>query len=204
MLKSLLLVSSVFVSGMVSAQTISLEYQGFYNHLKKANKGNFNLIEIAFSVPNKPACQITKGTISTESKQLPLTYTKTQRLYIPYDDQLKHDRALINLDIKGDTKDCGIAVQVQTRTNTTHYTGEQLNEIELQMTQLLKQMQGFPMRYFSDDIKGLTFKFAAPVTIYHNQQQLKQSQLQLSQQQIADLTQLNFSDAPMQIVPWVK
>lgn len=207
MYKKWLLAGLYLCVSNVQAETVSLEYKGFYDRLKQVNKGSYQLVEIAFSVPMLPSCLIQRGTISSELNSMPLTYTAAQRLFIPFDDALKDQRALVNLEFDGKAEGCGIAMQVRSKQTQSQYDKERLQQIVTEMNALLGAMQGFPMRYFRDPIAGLNFEFdqqqTVTVTIDGHEQQISGS-FKLSVEQLNSLLSLQFSQAPVVLSPWVK
>ncbi len=211
LLLSITLLSSLAASSFAAlaneqSQVVSLEYKGFYDRLKLVNKGNYPLIEIAFSVPNKTKCQIVSGNISTENSQYPLTYTQQQRLFIPYDVDLKSNRALVNLDIKGDKGDCAIAMQVRARQTEQSYDANTLKQLNNEMNDLLDAMQGFPMKYFREPIAGINFEFGqdtrVEVSLDGKAEQVT-GHYRLSVDKLASVTKLSFSAKPRFISPWI-
>lgn len=187
--------------------TISLEYKGFYDRLKQVNNGGYQLVEIAFSVPMQPNCIIQSGTISSEKNSTLLTYTSAQRLFIPFDDDLKDQRALVNLNFANSTEGCAIAMQVRAKRPVTEYDKTQLQQLVDEMDNLLGSMQGFPMRYFREPIVGLNFEFSPErdisVSIDGREQQVKSS-FKLTTVELDSLNELRFSQAPTILSPWVK
>ena len=136
MKKSLLFSCLILACTSVQATPISLEYQGFYNRLKQVNKGHYPLIELTFSVPNKKLCHINSGTITTEKESFPLTVTKEQRIFLPFDDKLKSDRALINLDIEGKVEHCNISMQIRAKHTKQDYHQSEIVQIQTEMDAL--------------------------------------------------------------------
>lgn len=204
-MKKQLLLSCILlsVSTVSLAQPISLEYQSFYQRLKQVNKGNYQLVEIAFSVSKANGCKVKNGTITTEKDSFPLTITKDQRLFLPYDGQLKSDRALINLDVEGDAQTCAIAMQVRAKNTKQSYKQAELMQVEQEMNALLSQMQGFPMRYFASDIAGLNLEFDGDATVYIDDKVIPVTgTYRLESSQLATLTSLKTSVAPKVISPW--
>lgn len=187
-------------------QKVSLEYKGFFDRLKLVNKGSYPLIEIAFSVPNKEKCEVIGGNISTEKAEYPLTYTQTQRLYLPYDAELKRDRALVNLDILGDKKHCAIAMQVRARQVFKSYKPETLRQMNSEMDDLLDAMQGFPMKYFRNDIAGINFDFGDQKSVEINidgRSDVFDGQYHLSIEKLEQLKSLSFAVEPNVVSPWI-
>ncbi|WP_133406787.1 DUF2987 domain-containing protein [Parashewanella tropica] len=203
MLKKLLISSLLFTSLGVSAGEISLEYKGFYDRLKRVNKNDYSLITIAFYVPNSQDCKILSGKIATEKKTYPLVYTHDQQLLLPYDEKLKSNRALIQLELAGDSSKCGIQMQIASKTKQKHYTGTSLKQMYNEMDDLYADLQGFPMKYFSKGITGITFKFnsATSVKINDKPQEIK-DKFVLSKAQLQNLTRLDFNNSPVRISPW--
>ncbi|QQX82371.1 DUF2987 domain-containing protein [Shewanella sp. KX20019] len=203
MKKSLLLSLIIFSCATANAEPISLEYAGFYQRLKQVNKGNYQLVEVAFSVSKANGCKLKDGTITTEKESYPLTFTADQRIFLPYDAQLKSDRALINLNVEGDAKSCAIAMQVRSKNTKLAYKRSELLQIETEMDQLLSMMQGFPMRYFSSDIAGLNLEFETEAVITLNGKKIPVSgTYRLSREVIRTLDSIEFSRSPKVISPW--
>ncbi|MCG9696668.1 DUF2987 domain-containing protein [Shewanella sp. Isolate11] len=199
---AVLLLGSSFIT---TAAPISLEYQGFYARLKTLNAGHFPLVDIAFSVPKQNGCLIETGYISTEKERFPLVITEQQRIFIPFDDTLKSERALINLQMQDDAQQCGIAMQIRAKQTQQIYQQAELIALKADMNNLLNKLQGFPMRYFSADIDGISFQFedSASVIIDGKQQQTNH-QFSLSSDQIELLSELKFSVQPIVVSPWIK
>ncbi|AQS36103.1 Protein of unknown function (DUF2987) [Shewanella psychrophila] len=189
----------------VQAAPISIPYQGFYQRLKQVNTGNYPLIEIAFSVPNKSQCLVKGGTISTENESFPLTITKDQRVFLPYDARLKSDRALVNLDIEGSAENCSIAMQVRAKNTKQSYSQKEMLELQAEMDTMLSDMQGFPMRYFSQNIAGINFEFepgSKTLVRIDGKEQVVTDKLRLSREQIDKLSVIEFNIKPLVVSPW--
>ncbi|MPY23891.1 DUF2987 domain-containing protein [Shewanella psychropiezotolerans] len=189
----------------VQAAPISIPYQGFYQRLKQVNKGNYPLIEIAFSVPDKSRCLIKSGTLTTEKESFPLTITEDQRIFLPYDARLKSDRALVNLDIEGSADNCSISMQVRAKNTKQSYSQKEVQEIQAEMNTMLSDMQGFPMRYFSQDIAGVNFEFepdSKTLVYIDGKEQIVTDKLRLSSEQIDKLSDIKFDAKPLVISPW--
>ncbi|GIU35529.1 hypothetical protein TUM4644_36740 [Shewanella colwelliana] len=201
--KGLLFSCLITASAVVQAAPISLEYQGFYQRLKQVNKGHYPLIEIAFSVPKANGCVVKSGSLTTEKESFPLTITDKQRIFLPFDDRLKSDRAVINLDMVGDASQCGIAMQIRAKQTKQQYQQAEIVDIQNQMNALLSAMQGFPMRYFSDEITGVNFEFEHPASVViDGNAQPVEGVFRLSRHALEQITELSFSRAPDVVSPW--
>ncbi|GGQ23788.1 DUF2987 domain-containing protein [Shewanella litoralis] len=201
----LFILTAAFVASSSVAETVSLEYVGFYDRLKQVNKQNYQLVELAFSVPVTTDCTITSGSITTENETYPLTYTAQQRLFIPYDAQLKSDRGLVNIEVAGDASQCAIAMQVRARSTQQQYTQAELLALNADMNRLLDGLQGFPMKYFRKPIDGITFEFLTDnifITV-DDVQQSSSGKFTLTLDQINQLHQISFSEKPNVVSPLV-
>ncbi|MCK8046990.1 DUF2987 domain-containing protein [Shewanella sp. 1CM18E] len=204
-MKKQLLFSCILLGFASASQAapISLEYQGFYQRLKQVNKGNYQLVELAFSVSKANGCHVNSGTITTEKDSFPLTITKDQRLFLPYDSQLKSDRALINLDVQGSADTCAIAMQVRAKNTKQEYSQSELQQVAAEMNALLDRMQGFPMRYFAADIAGLNLEFDGDATVYIDDKAIPVTgTYRLTTSELNGLSRLKTSVPPKVISPW--
>ncbi|MCL1123753.1 DUF2987 domain-containing protein [Shewanella surugensis] len=205
LLTQLLLSCLIFTQFCAYAAPFSLEYQGFYQRLKKVNKGHFQLVEVAFLVPNKDKCRILSGNIATENNTYPLAYSDAQQLYIPYDPKLKSNRALINMDIEGESKDCSLMMQVRVKTPKLSYDAAEVQQIQTEMDTLLSDMQGFPMRYFSDPISGLNVEFNEPTQVSIDGIEVYVGQkYHLGHKEVEQFSRIYFSHKPKLISPWIE
>lgn len=199
--------SLCLLANTAAAETISLEYKGFFDRLKQVNKGHYQLVEIAFSVPKQSNCVMTDGSITSEKISTPLTYTQDQRLFIPFDADLKDQRALVNLVFPGSADGCAIAMQVRAKQTQLEYDKARLEQVLTEMDTLLADMQGFPMRYFREPIAGLNFEFAPEQDIQlelNGREQVVRDSFKVSAEQLANIENLRFSQAPKVLSPWVK
>lgn len=197
------------------AANVSLEYTGFYERLKRANKGHYPQIELVFSVPKVQGCIIQSGNISTEKRQFPLTYDAQQRVFIPFDSELKTNRGLINIEVDGDGTNCAIAMQVRSKSVQTTYTQAQLVDLMDQMDDLFDNLHGFPMKYFRDPIAGINISFDSEAINQHNQQALsvdidgkntsiKANSISLTRTEIMSANKVHFSHTPSIVSPFIQ
>ncbi|WP_445945723.1 DUF2987 domain-containing protein [Shewanella sp.] len=210
-------VLAIYSAG-VSAETVSLEYAGFYDRLKQVNKHNYPFAELAFSVPQTADCTIISGNITTVKTRAPLSYDESQRLFLPFDAEFKSDRGLINLEMAGKAGTCAIAMQVRAKSVQQDYSQTELLMLKADMDALLDGLQGFPMKYFRKPLSGLTFEFAtdakqgtvistaiSPVVRLNGieQQLTEHGRFTLTNEQIDQLEQLQLSIKPQVISPLI-
>lgn len=208
-LSTFALMGLLAVPCVVQAGEVSLRYEDFFSRMKIMHKENYQLIELTFSVPMTANCMLTEASISTERSQVPLSFTKSQRLYLPYDEQLKQQRALVNLQVQGDSANCGLAVQIRAKSPAKEYDHDTLAQIYREMDQMQAAMKGFPMKYFHDAIKGVRFKLPADTRVVLEQDKgyeefTVSGNWSLSAEQIEQAKSLTFSAVPQVISPWVE
>ncbi len=203
---SLICVFSVVTS--THAATFSLEYKGFHERMKRVHKGNFPQTELVFSVPQVNGCTIQSGYIATEKRQFPLTYNEYQRVFIPFDEELKNNRGLINIEVDGDGKSCGIAMQIRVKQPKQQYDAKQLLTVIDEMDAMFDKLHGFPMKYFRDPLEGLTIAFVANDEAYveiDGQSKIADNgMLQISRQTLVNSHDISFSTEPLVISPYLK
>ena len=193
LINGFIFISSIFLINNSSAETVSLEYKGFYDRLKQVNKQNYPLVELAFSVPITPDCTIVSGSITTENDQYPLTYSKQQRLFIPYDPQLKSDRGLVNIKVAGEAKQCAIAMQVRAKETKQGFTQTELLALTEDMNKLL---DGLSFEF--TDMQNQTVK-----VVIDDVETIAKEKYTLTVEQINQLKQISFTQKPSIISPLV-
>ncbi|MCF1427641.1 MAG: DUF2987 domain-containing protein [Shewanella sp.] len=200
---------SLTVSTAVNAAEVSLRYEDFYSRMKLMYKNNYQLTELTFSVPRQQDCILESASISTERNSVPLLFTQAQRLYLPYDEELKQQRALVNLQLAGDAAHCGLAVQIRVRSPKADYDHATLEQLYREMDDMQRAMKGFPMKYFHLAIKGLIFTLPKDTKVVLTRDKGYEDfrvsgEWSVSAAQIAQLRNLTLSAVPEVISPWVE
>ena len=208
-LSTLTLLGTLSLSAAAVAGEVSLRYEDFFSRMKVMHKDNYQLTELTFSVPNRAGCRLQEASISTEQNVRPLSFTKAQRLYIPYDEELKQRRALVNLKVDGESDNCGLAVQIRAKTTQTEYKQAMLAQLYREMDEMQAAMKGFPMKYFHSPIQGLRFTLPENTRIILEKDKgydefTVSGNWSLSEKQIGSAKSLSFSIAPEVISPWVE
>lgn len=194
----------IFSSAALAGQT-SLEYKGFYQRLKQFHKGDYQLVELTFSVPKAKGCILQGANIKGETGQYPLVYNQEQRLFFPFDEQIKSERTLVNLIFDGDGQDCSIAMQLRSKRTKMQYNQQELLQTFNELNQASKKLQGFPLKYFTQDILGLQFSFENDTSLMVNDKKIKQSvdrKISLSKQDLEKFSTISLTDYPKFISPW--
>lgn len=188
------------------AETVSLEYKGFFDRMKVLKKGEYHLVDLAFTVPNTQECTVQSGSITTENKDYALSISPHQRLYLPFDEELKRDRALVNLNMLGSAQGCGIGMQVRAKLIHQQYNAKQVTALMDEMDDILDALQGFPLKYFRDPIDGVTFDFGQQTDIHvivDGKKVVVKQRYQLNRDTLAKIGKIQFSAKPVSVSPLV-
>ena len=96
-------------------------------------------------------------------------------------------------------------MQVRAKNTKQSYSQKEVQEIQAEMNTMLSDMQGFPMRYFSQDIAGVNFEFepdSKTLVYIDGKEQIVTDKLRLSSEQIDKLSDIKFDAKPLVISPW--
>ncbi|BDM64116.1 hypothetical protein NFHSH190041_15680 [Shewanella sp. NFH-SH190041] len=203
---SLLLLCGTSMS--VMGTEISLRYEDFYARLKVFHQADSQLLALTFSVPDRAGCQLQRAEIVTEQASFPLNYTVKQRLFLPYDENLKQQRAQVRLRVDGNAEQCGLAVQLRAKEVKSSYQQGELQQLYREMNQVQADLKGFPMKYFHHDIGGIQFYFPQQVTVTETGAQFQRhfdisGYWPLGYKELNQLQQLDFSQRPEVLSPWM-
>ena len=96
-------------------------------------------------------------------------------------------------------------MQVRAKSTKHSYSQKEVLELQAEMNTMLSDMQGFPMRYFNQDIAGVNFEFKPGSKIsvrIDGKEQIVTDKLRLSSKQIEALSVIEFDTKPLVISPW--
>lgn len=199
---------SLLLCHQTYAEQVSLKYVDFYKPLTKAYQHNYQLIELVFSLP-KNHCAIHKAQIRTQNSEQELSYTAEQRLFIPFEESLKRQDALMQFDIDGDASRCGIAIQIRSKDTDLKYSRRGLIQLYDEMNKLQAELLGFPLKYFQQDLAGLVFRFDQVTKVEMKTNSSVQSyeimgNWPITITDINGIDSLLFSTTPAVVSPWIQ
>lgn len=142
-------------SGNAVAGELIFEYGGFYHKLKTAGKSDFADAKLTFRLNARNStypCAITSGNIVTETKRYPLVFSKNGIIHIPFDKQLKDDRA--QLQINFNNLACDLQMRIEARSPKQFYSYKDLKNLQVQLHGLMKELAGV-MSFFLATPQGL-------------------------------------------------
>ncbi|MDP5291931.1 DUF2987 domain-containing protein [Oceanimonas sp. CHS3-5] len=158
MKSSLLGATLALLTTTVHAAPLDLGYSGFYKHLDTVADAKVEHATLGFYLSRNDGsgwCHIHAGTVEVagetrgEVRVLP-----HGEFVLPFDKQLDLDKAVVRLDVDQPER-CEISIQIQSLLPAGEAGAEQLRGIRDEMKTLLKEMAGWPGRYFVPEIKGV-------------------------------------------------
>ncbi|MDV2856929.1 MULTISPECIES: DUF2987 domain-containing protein [Oceanimonas] len=140
------------------ADTLTLGYSGFYKHLDTVADAGTEQATLGFYLSRhdgKGLCTINSGIVEMEGQQKAVVEVLPHGEFVlPYDKQLDTDKAVVKLDVTSPVQ-CDISIQIQSVLPAGMTDAAQLRYVRDEMTTLLKEMAGWPGRYFVPDVKGI-------------------------------------------------
>ncbi|GLP96096.1 DUF2987 domain-containing protein [Paraferrimonas sedimenticola] len=196
-----------------AAGTFSLEYGGFYDRLNGLKKAEVNMVEVAFYVrPRASAsCELNQVNLvvkKQDTQRTELMIGPDNALLLPFDRQLKSDRALVELDLDGDESSCALAISVQSKPLINPSVDSVwLEQLYQQLDKVYAQYAGFPMKYFRPEAKGLTLLNSSDSDISIESRQRLLSlpaggQLQLTKQELAEIKPFQVTPSKFKATAW--
>ncbi|MBY5991618.1 DUF2987 domain-containing protein [Ferrimonas balearica] len=190
----------------VPAQALNLEYGGFYDRLKVVNKPEYPLVSMAFYLNHRERrepCVIQGGQIHNKGQILPLTVGPRQELLVPFDPELKDNKAVVSLEVAEETQ-CDFAMQLRYSDSAqTEFTAADWQAMIGQFDAVLKRFAGFPFRWLQPDVSGVVIKLADGTVVRPQGQPLSgDGTLTLTGQALED--RLQFSQPPLWISPYIE
>lgn len=196
----------------VSAETLSLNYEGFYDRMKVVSEEDYSLIDMQFNLvterDGKP-CPVKEGLLLTETtEQNILIEEKSKQIFLPFDKQLDSDKAILTFNIPGPTR-CTLSMQVVASTELQQEQSlSELKSVRDQFEALYDDLAGVFVAWLLPEIKGVILEFSTG-----SQPLLSQAHPAVSCENdrcFVDLTNgstlpksLKFSSTPTKLRPWI-
>ncbi|WP_341504123.1 DUF2987 domain-containing protein [Gallaecimonas sp. GXIMD4217] len=184
-----------------AAETVMLNYDGFFDRLKIYHKGHYPLARLSFALKAQGgACDFTPIDIFAGGQSYPLLANDQGELLLPYDKALKDDKAVVRFDTE---QDCHLAVSVTGRVEGKRvFGGELLAAMATDMAALI-DAEGGMMSFLLPKPKGILVMLAEGTQVekapHH---QMKAGRLYIAQEALTPQAGLRLSQAPLAIRPW--
>ena len=190
-------------------------YDGFYDRLKVINKGQYSVADIGFYLVDMEGktCELTSGKIYTQSKELPLNFTKDAKLLLPFDETLDKDKAVIVAQQKDDEQSCQLKLQIESSSSYSNsLTRHQAYVAYSEFDDLIGGLSGFFMRtlfaFMMPDVNGINVTFSSDASISGSNQhiQCKQNKCTIFPQEswLQDQTPIRFNQKIDKVIPFIE
>ncbi|MGO4998999.1 DUF2987 domain-containing protein [Oceanisphaera sp. W20_SRM_FM3] len=190
--------SVTLTAPMVQAQTLELDYSGFYKYMAKVKKAKVDNAELGFYLSQhdgKGLCTIESGVVRVDDEvRGQVTVLPHGQFTLPEDKELDLDKAKVVLEVLEESQ-CNISIQIQSNLAAGDIKMSELRLVEDDMYRLLQKMAGWPGKYFVPELEGIKLNPAAPNGSVQGQAQLKLSQAELAEDKTLNLPALR-------ITPW--
>jgi hypothetical protein len=204
-MKGLALALLIFSPLICTAEQLVVEYSSFYNHTKKLQGKDTNILQFAFGfqhVRTKSLCRIQSAFISTQKQDVILNVQLNQRFVLPSEKALKMAKAQVVIELAEAANLCDMSVQLETKPEylKTVYTKSELNLIFKQYQAFFDDMGGL-FSFMMPKVEGLSLHFADKTQLLSLPEnlQLENHVLALNTNWIAKNKGLQLDSAPLRI-----
>lgn len=164
----ILLMTLLLIFGALpaAAETLQLQYQQFYSHMRKLDGDDTQALQFAFGFLNDTTgrlCNIQQASIVTPKQTLPIEISSEQRFTLPAEKALKLAEATIDVELAAHSGQCDMSVQLETRPQylKSYYSADELSMLVGQYEAFFNEMGSF-LSFMMPSVKGLSFQFADP------------------------------------------
>lgn len=204
----------LLLSTAVSADPFIATYKGFYDRLKVVNKGQYQYADVGFYLidQHKQPCVLKSGEIMTEKQSFSLIFTEQGQLLLPFDEQLKKDKAVIKALPVNPQSQCALTMKIEAKGEfNAQMSQQQLYAIHHEFEQLLKDLSGFfigkLMGFLLPDQQGVFVYFSGETSKEkpHCSESMLTPRCALAVEPNWQESQktVTFSQAPVRFTPWI-
>lgn len=205
-----LILSSLFFSSAVVAETLEVEYASFYSHVKKLDDPDTNALRFAFGfwhIHQARLCHVSDAKIVTQKQQLPLVVENNGRFTVPLDKILKMARATVKIELADQANQCDMSVQLETLPSylKADYSNSELLMLLAQYQTFFNDIGGF-LSFMMPSVQGLTVQLETTNGLSNDLKALlnEQGDLLLSNEWIKQGNTLKLSNKPLRITAIVE
>ena len=183
---------------LLQAETLALDYSGFYKYMAKVEKAKVEHAELGFYLSRSDGqglCAIASGLIQVDEEvRGEVTVLPHGQFTLTQDKELDLDKAKVVLEMP-DSSQCNISIQIQSNLPAGVHHLSELRAVEDDMYRLLQKMAGWPGKYFVPKLQGITLNPALPGTLVQGQVPRKLSHAELAEEGSIQLP-------AVRITPW--
>ncbi|WP_100657297.1 DUF2987 domain-containing protein [Alteromonas flava] len=155
---------SVWINPVATAETIEVEYKGFYSHVKKLTGEDTQALQFAFGFQHNTEnrlCELSAAKIVTQKQSIDLVITAENRFTVPSERALNMAGAKLEIETTDKANQCDMSVQLETKPEYLkyYYSHDELQFIYDQYAAFFNEMGSF-LSFMMPHVDGLTFHFA--------------------------------------------
>lgn len=192
----------------VNAEVMTVEYKGFYSHLTKINKEKFDMLQFSFGfqhIHESRLCSINNAHIHTDKQNITVEVTGENRFILPTERALKLADALVVVDLKDQSNQCDLSVQLETKADyiKSIYSQQVLNKIYLQYSEFFDSMGGW-MSWMMPKVESLRVYFDDTELnhkVADSELSIVNGVMNIGPQQLQQIDTLRLPVAPKRITP---
>lgn len=160
MLKTLLLsLSLVALSNCALANTLVLNYDGFFDRMEDLNEPEYTGVKLAFYLTDKSSglsCDIESATLETKLKTREIYVLEGGEILLPYDKQLDLDKAKVVLKQKGQ-QECGLDMRLESNgLLSAEISSQDITTLTDKFDAALEELGGM-MSFLLPDVVGVQY-----------------------------------------------
>jgi len=157
----------LMLSAPASADLL-LNYNGFYNRMKKLQQPEYSDITLAFALTGERSgqpCKYYSLGLKSDLHDIALDIAGNGEISLPYDEALKDSNAVLEVLQADNAEPCQVQFRVRSRMRLANeLTLSQLQHYRSQFELLLDDMAGLS-KYWLPDVSGVIIEFADDVVI---------------------------------------
>lgn len=170
--RALLLVTLLLVQfNLAAKEAFLLSYEGMFDRLKVLNKGNYQYADIGFYLVTEQGevCPVTQAELVTSTRNQTLTVNEQARMYLPFDEQMDKDKALVAVSTQNNVI-CQLKLQLEVQmTDNFEFTQANAYTMQQEFDALMDGLAGFFVRnlmpFLMPDVTGLTITLNSQMNI---------------------------------------
>lgn len=200
------------VTSTAAAVESKVSYGDFYKRLAVVEKESLKKVAPAFyllKLDSSGPCLLSQVHLETNSQRVDVVQESTGELHIPFDAQLKQDKAELVMDFPSEPN-CAMSIQTKLVQPLTELTSvDSLSEVANELNLLVRGHAGFWGKMFLPDFKGISLQLVAgsnEISIMDTVFVANNNQVKLSNEWLANNIgkPLNLPSQVIDIKPWLE
>ncbi len=201
-----LVIASVFP--VVSAQELVLNYDDFYNRIKRSKKSDYDNTKLGVFLKNAKTgqnCQIMKANVKLDEQVISVMVAADDELVLPYEQKLRDGKAKLLVSV-ADQATCDLSFQIMAKIiEVNGYKTQEILKQIVEFDRFLGDRAGYFGRLNLPKTIGIQLIFAEDTTVYTQSGKLfKQgAKVSITQDEINNqqFKGIQFARTPLRVIP---